>query len=318
MPTVGDLFDAWLAHVTTRLEVATVISYRSVVRQLRPLVGARRLDDLTAAELDGVYVRLLEAGRSASTVHRHHRAMHAALRQAVRWGWLTANPADAATPPRVPRRRIRPPTASDVVRLIDAASRSSTPDLAVALRILVATGMRRGELCALRWRDIDPAAQTLRVEGAMVHGETGIVEKDTKTHAARRLSLDAGTVALLQRHREECQCRASARGRSLSPDAFVLANTSDGTVPWRPNRLTQAFARLRRQLGLDGVRLHDLRHFQATELIAAGVDVRTVAGRLGHADAATTLRIYAAFTRPADERAARIVGGLLDPEAGSP
>ena len=315
MRTVGELFDAWLAHVATRLEIATVISYRSVVRQLRPLIGDRPLEELTPAELDGVYVRLLDAGRAASTVHRHHRALHSALRQAVRWGWLSANPADAATPPRAPRRRIRPPTAADVGRLIAAAAHSGTPDLAVALRVLVATGMRRGALCALRWRDIDTDMQALRVEGSMVHGETGLVEQDTKTHAARRLTLDAGTVAALEQHRMECERRAMAQGRSLSADAFVLSDSADGLLPWRPNRLTQSFARLRAQLGLDAVRLHDLRHFQATELIAAGVDVRTVAGRLGHADPATTLRIYAAFARPADERAARVVGRLLDPEA---
>ena len=96
----------------------------------------------------------------------------------------------------------------------------------------------------------------------------------------------------------------------------MLANGAEGAMPWRPNRLTQAFARLRTPLGLDRVRLHDLRHFQATELIAAGVDVRTVAGRLGHADPSTTLRIYAAFTRPADARAARVVGRLLDTDTG--
>jgi integrase len=195
MPTVGELFDAWLAHVDGRLEVATVIGYRSVVRQLRPLVGGRDLSALTVADLDGVYVELLAGPRSAQTVHRHHRVFHAALRQAVRWGWLASNPADAASPPRLRRRRVRPPTAGDVVRLIDAAASSASPDLAVALRILVATGMRRGEVCGLRWRDVDLATGTLRIESSVVHAEVGIVEKDTKTHAARRLYVDGGTVA---------------------------------------------------------------------------------------------------------------------------
>ena len=92
----------------------------------------------------------------------------------------------------------------------------------------------------------------------------------------------------------------------------MLSDAPDGRRPWRPNRLTQAFARLRSPLGLEGVRLHDLRHFQATVLIAAGVDVRTVAGRLGHADPSTTLRIYAAFMEPADRAAARVVEATLD------
>jgi integrase len=171
--------------------------------------------------------------------------------------------------------------------------------------------MRRGEVCGLRWRDVDFEAATLRVEASVVHAEVGILEKDTKTHATRRLSVDRGTVAVLRGHRNRCEARASAAGVTSAADAFVLSDAADGRSPWRPNRLTQAFARLRSPLGLDGVRLHDLRHFQATELIAAGVDVRTVAGRLGHADASTTLRIYAAFMEPADQGAAMVVERLL-------
>lgn len=314
MPTVGELFDAWLAHVEGRLEVATVIGYRSAVRQLRPLVGGRDLQTLTVADLDQIYARLRGGGRRASTVHRYHRVFHAALRQAVRWGWLTTNPADSASPAPLRRRRIRPPSAADVVRLIDAAASSGSPDLAVAVRVLVATGMRRGELCGLRWRDVDLVAGTLRVESSVVHAEVGIVEKDTKTHAARRLSLDRGTIAVLLTHRAACERRADASGGSLADEAFVLSDRADGLAPWRPNRLTQAFGRLRVRLGLDHVRLHDLRHFQATELIAAGVDVRTVAGRLGHADPSTTLRVYAAFMEPADQGAARVIDELLSSE----
>jgi len=310
--TVGELFDAWLGHAEVRLEVSTVIGYRSVVRQLRPIIGGCNLESLTSADIDGLYAELLDGGRSLQTVHRHHRVLHAALRQAVRWGWASSNAAEAASPPRVRRRRIRPPSASDVARLVDAAGSSASPDLGVALRVLVATGMRRGELCGLRWRDIDLPTGTLRIDASVVHGEIGIVEKDTKTHAVRRLSLDRGTVAALRRHRDVCRARATAAGATLAADAFVLSDAADGHTPWRPNRLTQAFARLRSRLGLDGVRLHDLRHFQATELIAAGVDVRTVAGRLGHADPSTTLRVYAAFMEPADQAAARVIEGLLD------
>ena len=312
MHTIAELFDAWLAHADGRLEVATMVGYRSVVRQLVPLVGARDVRQLTAADLDRLYGHLLAGGRSSRTVHRHHRVLHAALRQAVRWEWLSSNPADSSTPPPLRRRRIRPPEAADVRRLIDAAERSKTPDLAIALRILVATGMRRGELCGLRWREVDLDAGALRIEGSVVHGEVGIIEKDTKTGDARRLSLDAGTVAVLRCHREVSETRASDAGCALVPEAFVLSDAPDGRRPWRPNRLTQSFARLRSPLGLEGVRLHDLRHFQATVLIAAGVDVRTVAGRLGHADPSTTLRIYAAFMEPADRAAARVVEATLD------
>jgi integrase len=178
--------------------------------------------------------------------------------------------AEAASPPRARRRRIRPPSAADVVRLIDAAASSASPDLAVALRALVATGMRRGEVCGLRWRDIDLEAATLRIEASVVHAEVGILEKDTKTHAARRLSVDRGTVAVLRGHRNTCEARALAAGVTLAADAFVLSDAAAGRSPWRPKRLTQAFARLRAPLGLDGVRLHDLRVRHEAPCIRAG------------------------------------------------
>jgi integrase len=311
MRTVAELIDAWLVHADGRLEVATMVGYRSAARQLVPLIGAVALHELTTADLDRLCADLRAGGRAPSTVDRYYRVLHAALRQGVRWGWLAANPADATSAPRVRRRQIRPPAAADVVRLIDYAAASGAPDLAVALRLLVATGMRRGEVCGQRWRDIDLEAGTLRIEGSVVHAAVGVVEADTKTHQARRLTLDSGTAAVLRRHLQTCRARGRGLGVSLAPDAFVLSDASDGREPWRPNRLTQAFARLRTQLGIDGVRLHDLRHFQATELIAAGVDVRTVAGRLGHADPSTTLRIYAAFMEPADQAAARVIEALL-------
>ena len=85
-----------------------------------------------------------------------------------------------------------------------------------------------------------------------------------------------------------------------------------GLDPWRPGYATLAFGRLRDELGLEGVRLHDLRHFNATNLLANGTDIRTVSGRLGHADASTTLNIYAHFVERADQEAASLVGSLLD------
>lgn len=100
---------------------------------------------------------------------------------------------------------------------------------------------------------------------------------------------------------------------TLSPGAHLFTDTADGSRPWRPDSATQAFTRLRDRAGLRGVRLHDLRHAVATRLIRAGVDVRTVAGRLGHASAATTLRVYSHFVPAADREAADLLGRMLDP-----
>lgn len=104
---------------------------------------------------------------------------------------------------------------------------------------------------------------------------------------------------------------AAAR-RALPPAAHVFSNEPDGSVPWRPDSTTRAFRSLCRRAGLEDVRLHDLRHYVATRLLASGVDVRTVAGRLGHRNAATTLNVYSHFLPEADRRAADVLGKLLD------
>jgi len=173
--------------------------------------------------------------------------------------------------------------------------------------------MRRGEACGLRWTDIDVDAATLVVQRAVVvvRGE-GLYEKDTKTHASRRIALDQVTIEALVGHRREMDERAATCGVELAPDAFVFSHAPDGARPWRPENVSSAFTRVRTRAGLEHVRLHDLRHMHATQLLAAGVPVRTVSGRLGHANAATTLNVYGHFLEASDRQAAAVIGELLD------
>lgn len=134
-------------------------------------------------------------------------------------------------------------------------------------------------------------------------GWDGLVEKETKTHSARRVSLDAGTVEALADHRQRMMDRAAMCRVAAAADAFVFSNAADGSESWFPDSVSRSFKRLCEKEGMRGVRLHDLRHFVATELLSAGVDVRTVAGRLGHRNAATTLNVYAhSASRPTGRR----------------
>lgn len=119
-------------------------------------------------------------------------------------------------------------------------------------------------------------------------------------------------MAVLAAHRRRQAERALAVGTALPKDAYVFAADVAGSRPWNPQVVTHRFERLRRRLGFEGVRLHDLRHYVATQLIAAGVDVRTVAGRLGHANANVTLSTYAAWMPARDQEAASLVGAMLD------
>lgn len=147
------------------------------------------------------------------------------------------------------------------------------PALPVFLRLAAISGARRGELCALRWRNLDLEAGVLHIGGALVQVGNDIIEKDTEIHAERRVSIDKRTVELLTEYRSMFQSLLDVAEVRLSNDAFVFSHALDGAEPRRPNYVTLAFGRLANEQGLTGVRLNDLRHFAATTMLVDGVDV---------------------------------------------
>jgi integrase len=193
--------------------------------------------------------------------------------------------------------------------LLDAAA-ADDAEFGLYLRVLAATGCRRGEGVALRWTDLDAERGELTISRAIAHVGSRVVEKDTKTHQARRIAIDPATLAALAMHRASMEERAAVLGVALPADAFVFVN-ADFEQPWRPDVVTNRFIKLRTQLGVGQVRLHDLRHFVATNLGSVGTPIATISGRLGHRDVATTLNVYSHFLPADDREAARTLGDLL-------
>jgi integrase len=253
-------------------------------------------------------------GHSAKTIRNNHAIISAALSQAVRWGWLRDNVGKLARPPRVSQRQIKAPSV-EVVREIVEAAEERDPRLAPLLFLGALTGMRRGELCGLRWSDVDLDRGALNVTRSVVVDFRGLAEKSTKTELGRLVALDDVGVALLTRHRAQVDDWARQAEVSVGPDAYVFSPYVNGCKPFRPDNVTGFFSRVRDSLGHKDVRLHDLRHFTATQLIGAGVDVRTVAGRLGHRDASVTLRVYSHVLEDRDRAAAAMLGRLFEPKA---
>ena len=151
----------------------------------------------------------------------------------------------------------------------------------------------------------------LTVNHAVVVAPKGLVEKTTKSNRDRIVALDPVALALLEQHRSKAAQWMSQAHGELTADAFVFSPYVEGTKPFRPDNVTSFFIRVRNEVGAPTVRLHDLRHFTATQLIGAGVDVRTVAGRLGHSDPSVTLRVYSHALEERDRAAAGIMGNLL-------
>ncbi len=312
--TLADVLARWLDLAADNLSPTTLDEYkRLVANRIEPTLGAVPVRRLTTRRLDAFYQALArEAGLAPASIRQVHAVIRRGLGQAVKWGWIRSNPAADASPPRLRRRELAPPAPADLRKLL-AEAEAEDRDFAVFLRLMATTGLRRGEACGLRWTDVDVEAEALVVQRAIVvvHGE-GLFEKDTKTHASRRIALDHVTIEALRGHRGVMRERAAACGVDLGDDAFVFSHAPDGSRPWRPENATSTFTRVRGQAGLQHVRLHDLRHMHATQLLAAGVPVRTVSGRLGHANAATTLNVYGHFLEASDREAAAVMGELLD------
>jgi hypothetical protein len=169
-------------------------------------------------------------------------------------------------------------------------------------------GWRRGEICALRWSDFDLAEGTIVIE----RSQWGRLEKSTKTNQQRKVAIDPDAIERLTDHRDRCAAECTKIGVTLKPDSYVFSPAPDRSTPLLPRSVSQRYRRLAATVGLRSTRLHSLRHFSATQLVSAGVDIRTVAGRLGHGSGgATTLRTYAAWSPEADRRAAVTIAGIV-------
>jgi len=306
---LGELCDKWWRYSSPNLAPTVAREYRRLIdRRLVPAIGHVKVVDLRAHQLDACYGELLASGAvsgrplSANSVRHIHSVLHRALEQGIAWDWIAYNPARRATLPPVRRPSIHLPSADEVVRLIEAAH-AVNRSLPIFLRLAAVTGARRGELCALQWHRVDFQRRTLHIAGQVAHTAAGPVARPTKTHAERRLTLDPTTLTELDGLRVSC---------GVDADRYIFSHDPDGTKPWRPDYATLAFARLADRLGIAKIRLHDLRHFAATTMLLNGIDVRTAAGRLGHARASTTLDIYAHYTQPADQRASTTLADSLD------
>jgi integrase len=175
----------------------------------------------------------------------------------------------------------------------------------------VCTGARRSQLLALRWGDIDLARGAIAFTRALVEGPDGPQLRPTKNRRSYRVALDAHSLAVLTVHRDHVMQLPKAADLEAMGEWFVFSQDPGGTRPWRPNLITKRFIRARRAAGLPHFRLHDLRHFMATQMLAAGVPIAIVSQRLSHARTSTTLNVYAHAVPGGDEEAAETLAQIL-------
>lgn len=315
--TLGELIERWLDDISPHRSAYTIREYRRVfTNTIKPALGGLRIDKLNGRHLDDFYRKLHERGLSSSSVHQHHSVIHASLARAVKWGLLPSNPADRATPPRLARSTASAPAVAAVQLLVAEAERTD-PVLAIAIALAAITGARRGELCGLRWSDVDWSCRTLTIARSLTVVDKKVTEGPTKTHQRRDIAIDEALRVSLARRRAGQERYAGTVGVVLLGDPFILSRSADGSTPCLPDSLSHQYQRLAARLGLS-THFHELRHFAATTAIAGGVDVRTVAGRLGRADPSVTLRVYAHALEQRDRQLAGLLGNaVLGPVNGS-
>ena len=244
--TLTELIRRWLDLVREDLSPSTVRGYERIIRcYIDPDIGRVSLAKLRTDQLDRFYSNLRDEGGqdggplSPATVRQAHAVIRRALNQAMRWGWIAANPASLARPPRVQTHALHPPEPDEVLRLIAEAERAD-PELACFLLLAATTGARRGELCALRWSDLDKKTGALTIARSIVETQgSTLIEKDTKTHSSRRIALDSGSTAALTAQRGRCQRRAETCGVTLADSAHVFSVDPAGGHPWVPNEVTK-------------------------------------------------------------------------------
>jgi integrase len=308
--TVAEFLDRfqqdWVAiHVSTN----SAGRYAGALGHVRRHLGSAQLQKVRPSDIAGLYAALFRAGLAPRTIRFIHRVLHRALGQAKTWGVVRDNVAEVAKPPPAPDREVAMLQPDQARELLE---RLRSRPLYLLASLALATGMRRNEMLALRWRDVDLGAGRLTVEQSLEQTAAyGVRVKSPKTTRGRRtISLPACAVADLRAHWRAQQEQRLALGMGRAPADSPVLSTWDGKF-MTPAALAHVWRRQMRAIGMSGVGLHSLRHTHASTLIAAGIDVLTVSRRLGHASPTITLNVYGHLVHGADDRAAQIIGEVF-------
>jgi integrase len=324
--TLSQFTTEWLAAIKPTLRPATHYSYaRNLRLHVVPRLGSVQLRRIDAGMLNTLYAALLADGRkdhaggglSPRTVRYIHTILHRALKDAVKWGRLPRNPADAADPPQAAAAS-RPESitwTADQLRTFLDSTRSSRHW--TAYLVLATTGLRRGEALGLRWSDVDLDTGRASIRQTVIAVKHAALLGTPKTAKGRRtVTLDQGTVTALREHRKRLAAERLLMGAGWTGHDLVFCHV-DGTM-LHPERFTRGFSDAVRRLGLPAIRLHDLRHGWATLALQAGIHPKVVQERLGHANIGITLDTYPHVIAGLHEDAAEQVAALFRSPVSNP
>ena len=286
----------WLKGYEPNLSPTTVDSYRiNVEKHIIPYIGHIPLQQLKPMHVQNLYQDLLENGRadgkgglSARSVLYVHRTLREALQHGVKLQLVARNVADLVTLPRANKYSATVYSEDELVQLLQI---SKDTDMEIIILLAVSLGLRRGELLGLKWSDIDLEEKRIIIRHNHVQTTQGNITKTPKsTSSIRTLELPDGLIPILQKHKDFQEDNKQKLGNSYHNDDYVYCQ-ADGS-PYCPGYISKKFAAFLKKHGLKHIRLHDLRHSNATLMLKYGVPAKVASERLGHSTIGITLDLY--------------------------
>lgn len=317
--TVTEYLTKWLASIDATLSAKTYERYEEIInKHFIPNIGHHKLNKLQPLHIETLYADMLRNGRidgkgglSKTTVEHHHRVLKKALSKAVKWQYLRRNPCDAVDPPKPEKKDIQTLTVEETQQFIGKA-KSSTIYLPVLLA--VTTGIRLGEVCGLRWMDIDLDNKRLSIRQVMCESRRyGVIIKEPKTKNSKRsITLSKTTVEALRQYKAEVSKLRLQLGIGLKKEDLIFEKTPGDRMT--PTRVSSAYNWFIHKNKLKRVSFHALRHTHATHLLEGNIHPKIVSERLGHATIGITLDTYSHVLPNMQEEAANKIDELFNIE----
>lgn len=286
--TLREFLEYWLNQRKTKLSPTTVNSYEVVINNhLIPSLGNIKLTDLRPLTINEYYNTKLET-LSGRTVLHHHRMLRKALQDAVNWQVIKNNPCDSVESPKAKKYRADVYDKEDIKKLITALSGH---ELEAHVSLALFLGLRRGELLALKWSDINYKDSTITIQSNLVVANSNLVLKEPKTEdSMRTIVLTHEILEILRKYKISQKEQKLRFGKHYKDDDFIFTK-EDGELI-NPGSFSHTFSDFLKKSNLRHIRLHDLRHTNATLMLMSNIPAKVASARLGHSNVSTTLDIY--------------------------